>query len=283
MKYTAFNIALAGVLASLLLAACNLEKEVEIQLPDYEPRYVLECYLEPGQPYSLLLSRSAPFFAPLPSFDQDFLREILEQGADVAILYNGVEIKLENRLVFNPVTGKLFNYYSDLQVPYDTINPFNLLITTMDGQTITASARILPVVPIDSMVVQFAENDTLARVLTYITDNPNQENFYRRTLHSESLDSLALQDFVLNDNLVDNQVIAFGTFFGFAKGDKVIATIYHLEEQHFKFLESLQDAEISNGNPFAQPSPIISNLGGTADALGIFTGLSYDRATIIIE
>ena len=275
--------ALAIILGSTLLASCNLEKEVEIQLPEYEPRYILECYLEPGQPHTLLLSRSAPYFAPFPDINQDFLKEILVEGAEVIILYKGVEIRLENRLVFNPISGKLFNYYSDLQVPYDTVNPFELLITTPDGKTITANTRMLPVVPIDSMVVQFAENDTLARVLTYITDNPSQENYYRRMLHKNTLDSLALQDFTVDDQLVNNKVIAFGTFFSFAKGEKVIATIFHIEKQYHDFLQSLQDAEISNGNPFTQPSPIISNLGGTADAIGIFTGLNYDRVSIVIE
>ena len=33
----------------------NLEQEVEIELPQYEPRLVVECYLEPGNNFQLLV------------------------------------------------------------------------------------------------------------------------------------------------------------------------------------------------------------------------------------
>lgn len=262
--------------------SCNLEKEVDIELPAYEPRYVVECYLEPGKPITLLLSRSAPYFEPFPDINQDFLDNILVDSADVSIIYNGVEIPLENRLILNPLTLKVFNYYAPVNVPYDTVNPFELRIMDRAGQMISATTRILPVVPIDSLVVQFAENDTLARVLTYITDDPAESNYYRRMMHKGSLDSLAIQDFAADDRLAEG-VIAFGTGFNYAVGDTLIATIFHIDKAYHDFLESLSDAAGANGNPFAQPSPVISELGGTADAIGIFTGLSYVRKTIVVS
>ena len=53
-----------GVLILFLASftACNLEKEVEIVLPAYERQYVVECYLEPGKPFNLLLTKSSSYF-----------------------------------------------------------------------------------------------------------------------------------------------------------------------------------------------------------------------------
>jgi hypothetical protein len=282
MKTTLLYLSSAALLL-LSLSSCNLEKEIDIELPDYEARLSLECYLEPGQVFSLLLTKTAPYFAPFPDLDDQFLANILEDSATVVITHNGINYPLENRLFFNPFTRKLFNYVAFIPVPEDYNHDFILNITTKDGQTISATTRLLPKVPIDSVIVQFAPQDTLARVLTYFRDDSNQRNYYRRMLHQSSLDSAALQDFVTDDRFTDNSRFVFGTNYDFAEGDTVINTLLHIDKTYFEFYESTQNAFFSNGNPFAQPSPINSKLGGTAGAIGIFTGLSYDRLTTIIR
>ncbi|MCB0578283.1 MAG: DUF4249 domain-containing protein [Phaeodactylibacter sp.] len=273
---------LLAVLAIVALWACDLEQEVDIDLPEYESRIILECYLEPGQPFSLLLSRSQPFFDPFPALNQDFLSNILIDSARIEIAHNGRTYVLENRLAFNPQTRKVFNYYSSEKVPFDTIAPFELSVTLPDGRTISGTTRILPAVEIDSLVVQFAESDTLARVLTYFTDDTSERNYYRRMFHQSSLDSSAVQDFSVDDRILEGTAV-FGTGYNYSEGDTVISTLFHIDRSYYEFLESVGDALGSNGNPFAQPSPIISNLEGTVDAVGIFTGISYDRKAIILE
>jgi hypothetical protein len=280
MKTLSYIIPLLFLFA---VAACNLEKEIEIDLPDYESQIVLECYLEPGKPFALTLSRSASYFDPLPAFDLSFLDKIVEKGAQVTITHKGETYTLQEQNIFNPFTQKVYNYFSSELVPADFEHPFELKIITQDGKTIEATATLVPIIPIDSIVVEFADNDTLARVLTYLTDIPGQRNFYRRMLHDVSLDSIPEQDFLADDRIVDKNVVAFGTGYDYAVGDTVFNTIFHLDEAYYNFLESVFNASSSNGNPFGQPSPIISNLRGTADAIGIFTGLSYDRKQTIIE
>jgi len=282
MKYLPYLIASFFVAA---IAACgSLEKEIDLNLPEYQPQYVVECYLEPGQPFSLLLTRSAPYFEPFPSDLEGFVENLLVDSAEVLIHYQGKTHQLTNGLVLNPFTKKIFNYYNEELVPADFDNDFELDITTPDGKHITATTHILPVVPIDSVVVEFdEEKDSLARVLTYLTDDPNTKDYYRRMLHHGSLDSIPDQDFTTFDDFVDDNKIVFGTGFDFEEGDTVFTTIFHIERAYFDFLESLQYAIDANGNPFGQPSSIISNLEGDANALGIFTGLSYDRKMIRIK
>lgn len=279
MKNTLF---LFGFFA-VLLSACNLEREVELNLPVYESQLVVECYLEPGKPFNLLLSRSTPYFEPFPTDPADFVSDLLEDSATVRIEHRGEVYELENGLFFDFETSKFFNYGNDELVPEDFDADFQLFITTRDGRSIEATTRLIPVVPIDSVVVQFDEQDSLARVLTYFSDEPSTANFYRRVLHEESLDSTATQDFLTNDGFLESTQVVFGTGFSYERGDVLINTLYHMDRAYYDFWQSVQLAISSNGNPFGQPGTIASNLRGDTNAFGIFTGLSYDRITTVVE
>jgi hypothetical protein len=82
---------------------------------------------------------------------------------------------------------------------------------------------------------------------------------------------------------VDDNKMVFGSPYDYATGDTVFTTIFHIDRAYFDFWESTFHAISANGNPFGQPSSIISILSGDANALGIFTGLSYDRVAVVIE
>lgn len=273
---------LAFTFMAFAVVSCDLEREVEIDLPDYEGRLFLECYLEPGLPMNLLLTRTSPYFEAFPTNTIDYLNGILEEGATVSISHNGQVYALENNLTFNPSIQKIFNYTSDEIVPFDFENDFDLLITTKEGKTITGKTKITKPMTIDSVVTQFAQNDTLARLLIYMTDDPTRSNYFRRVLHEGSLDSIPIWSFPIDDRASEGTII-FGSFFDYSEGDTIINTIYSIEEDYFKFLQSIDFASQSNGNPFAQPSPIVSNIEGTANAIGIFTGFTFDRRYTIIE
>lgn len=272
-----------SVLCFMSFWACDLEQEIEIDLSDYEPQLVVECYLQTGKPFSLLLTESAPYFEQFPSETNDFINQLLVDSAQVVISHKGTEYILENGLFFDFEDQKFFNYQNQSFVPEDYDSAFELYILSKDGREIEATTRLLPKVPIDSIVVEFSEEtvDSLARVLTYFTDDPNTQNFYRRMLNEVSLDSLALQDFTIDDRLYDGPVV-FGSGFIFAPGDTVYNTLFHITEDYYNFLESVQNASSANINPFGQPSPINSNIKGNTRAIGIFTGLSYERIQTII-
>ncbi len=276
------NIAPFLVLA--FLAACNLTKDVDLDLPDYEGRPVVECYLEPGKPMRMLLTQSFGFFDQFDTSIVEFLDNATLDSALVQIEYKGEVFTLKNQYDFDLVNGRIYNYVNPALVPEDYDSDFKLNITLADGRTIAAQTRLLPVVPIDSIVVNWSPTrDSLARVLTYLTDDRTKTNYYRRVLNYSSLDSVPDQDFIVRDNLNTTDIIAFGTGYELKEGDTVFNTVYHITEPHFNFIESFQLAIQANLNPFSQPSEIQSNLSGTANALGIFTGLAFDRDTTIIR
>lgn len=271
------------VLGLALLAACNLTKDVDIDLPDYARQPVVECYLEPGKPFRLLLTQSYSFFDPF-GLDSSFLEKTLLQNAFVTIRYNGQTDTLVNQLSIENSPLKIFNYTGTNIVPATPGIEYTLNIVLEDGGVITGQASMLPFVPIDSIVVGWSpERDTLARVLSYITDDLGQQNYYRRMLHYSSLDSLPEQDFLVNDRISTNALIAFGTGYELTEGDTVFNTIFHISQAYYDYAESYQLAILGSVNPFAQPSGIKSNVSGNANPLGIFTCLVYDRDTTIIS
>ncbi|MBC7774812.1 MAG: DUF4249 domain-containing protein [Phycisphaerae bacterium] len=274
---------LLPVAAVLFLMACNLTKDVEIDLPEYDRQPVVECYLEPGKPFRLLLSRSYAFFDKL-GLDSTFLENTLLDGAMVTVTYNGQTDTLKNQLTADLSPVKIFNYVGQNLVPSTPGTEFVLNIRLADGGEITGATSMMPLVPIDSVVVEFSPDiDTLGRMLTYITDNQNQENFYRRLLNYSSLDSFPDQDFLVTDRFSQTALIAFGTGYELAEGDTVFNTIFHVTREYYDFVESVQLAVIGNLNPFAQPSPIKSNVHGSANPIGIFAPLVYDRDTTIVR
>lgn len=280
IKYAVF------LAVTVFFAACNLTKDVDIDLPDYERQPVVECYLEPGKPFRLLLSQSYSYFDPF-GLDSLFLQKTLLNDAVVTISYNGKTDTLRNQLSFEASPLKIFNYLGDNIVPATPGVEFVLHIQMPNaGTEITGKTTMLPLVPIDSSTVDFSTDpkyDTLARILTYITDNPNQANFYRRLLNYHSLDSIPEQDFLVTDRFSQTALIAFGTGYDLTEGDTVFTTMFHIPQAYYDYVESYQLAVQGNLNPFSQPSPIKSNVSGSANPLGIFTCLVYDRDTTIIH
>ncbi len=270
-----------------LVTACNLEKEVKIDLPEYTPQPVVECYLEPGKPFRLLLSRSSGFFDPI-SIDTsllEFVQNKLINGAFITITHGGEVDTLQNEYTFDESPLKIFNYSSTDIVPATPGVEYTLNITLADGGTITAKTTMLPLVPIDSIRVEWIEDkgDSLARMLTFLTDDVTQANYYRRLLNYHSLDSIPEQDFLVSDRISTTEIIAFGTGYDLMEGDTVFNAVFHIQKDYFDYLESIQLALLGSQNPFSQPSPIKSNVSGSANGMGIFTCLVYERDTTIVQ
>jgi Domain of unknown function (DUF4249) len=281
------QLAHISIFASLaFLSACNLTKDVDIELPEYERQPVVECYLEPGKPFRLLLSQSYSYFDPF-GLDSTFLEKTLLEGAVVTISYNGQTYTLDNQLSFEVNPLKIFNYTGAEIVPATPGIEYTLNIELPNNRgNISGRSIMLPKVPIDSVVVNFSPDprfDTLARALTYITDDQSQPNYYRRLLNYGSLDSLPEQDFLVTDRFSQTALIAFGTGYDMVEGDTVFNTIFHITKEYYDYAESYQLAVIGSLNPFAQPSPIKSNVSGSGNPLGIFTCLVYDRDMRIIK
>lgn len=270
------------IVLDLFLVSCDLENEIPIDLPDYEPQVVVESYLQGDKPLTLLLTNSTPFFEPFNLQDLDgVLDNTFVQGAEVQIHFDDKTVMLDNTTFFDPLTGAIANYYSPEKLDSNYRGEISLEIILENGDEIESSTRPLEITPFDSLVVEY-NDDSLARVLTYVTDDTTSVDFYRRVLHETTLDSVPDQDFLVEDKLSENGIIAFGTGYDFERGDTVINTLYHIDKAYYDYLLSVELSIAANLDPITQPGTIFSNVGGSANPLGIFTVLSYVRDTTII-
>lgn len=278
LKYSYLNTILVfGILSSM---SCNLEKQIDIDLPNYDSEPFIECYLVPNQPFRLLITQTSSYFENLTLDNPLFSESFLLQGAQVSIFQGINKYELENKLIVDPNTEKIYNYSNSNSVEYNTIDSFYLEILLPNGDQITSASIFLDTVQFDSIVVQFDQNDSLARTLTYFKDFPNETNFYRRVLTVGETFDEPIQDFVTDDLFIDS-VFVFGSGYVFNSGDTVFNSVFHLTEDYHNFLESVQQAIDGSGNPFGVPSPLQSNLLGNAQ--GVFACISESKNKTIIK
>ena len=118
----------------------------------------------------------------------------------------------------------------------------------------------------------------------YFYDDLEVENYYRRLLHKNSLDSIPILDFAANDQFNDEDQIVFGSAFEFEPGDTIINTVMQITPEYYDFLQSLFGAIFSNGNPFAQPGRLLSNIeSDVSEPEGIFTCFRTYRDSMIVN
>ncbi|MDQ4141169.1 MAG: DUF4249 domain-containing protein [Bacteroidota bacterium] len=257
-----------GLLA--LISGCNLEKDIEINLPPYQSQMVVECYMEPGRPVRLSLVESSPYLAK-PEIN-------IIQDAEVTIARNGVPETLKYGVGMDEVTRKFYTHTTNGVLQANPGDVFTLTITDPNGRRLEGSTTILPVVNIDT--VEFNFNDKgQSLIVTRFKDDGNTKNYYLFSVHKDSLNHQEEIDYTSSDELNNGKPFVFGTGYDFDPGDSVIVTLQHIDKAYFDFQESVQDARSANGNPFAQPGQVKSTVQG---GLGVFTYLAYDRKKLAV-
>ncbi|GAB3195350.1 hypothetical protein ABID22_004104 [Pontibacter aydingkolensis] len=260
------------VLPILMLAtACDLEKDIEVILPEHTPQLVVEGYLQQGKAFRVTVTESSSYFdAPQPPFVPD---------AEVYITHNGRRIKLNYKPTVSPGGTKYYTHTSTEIMKGKVGDIFGLEVTDGKGRKVTGFTTILPLVPIEEVEWKFNEKEK-AYLLTSFQDNPDAANYYRYVTHVDSLNTRPERDFTLDDNLTNGKRTTLGSAYDYDRNDTIIVSLYHIEKQYCDFLNSVDNAKDANGNPFAQPSKIKSSVQG---GIGIFTNLVFQRKTVVLH
>jgi hypothetical protein len=259
-----------SILIILLGIQCTSEKEVDLNLPKYDNKPVIECYLETGKPYRLFAYYSVGYFET-PEL-------IPLKNASIKITFEGQTIDLNYDTIPRPGEIKRYNYRANdlITVPVEYNKTFSISIM-IDGITYNASTFIPQPIPIDSTIIT-CNDEIRCQTAIRFTDPVNENNFYRYITIADSLNGDVQQDFILNDELFENGKAGLGGGFNFNAGQKAIIKLMHINKAYYEFLNSVNTAQNANGNPFAQPANIKSNIPGL---LGIFTGFSDDQKELL--
>ncbi|WP_161890617.1 DUF4249 domain-containing protein [Pontibacter russatus] len=257
------------------LSGCDLDKDIDIDLPAHESQLVVEGYLRPGEPIRVAVHESSGYFDPAIS--------PLVPDSKVFITHNGRRIELEYKPKMDELTRFIYTHSSSEEVEGVPGDVYTIEVSDDRGRMITGSTTLLPAVPIDTIEWRFNKaegEEEEALLLTSFQDDASTDNYYRYMVHRDSLTNGSEQDISNIDNLTNGKRVTFGSGYMYDSGDTVIVTLYNMEKQYYDFLTSTSNARDANKNPFAQPSKIHSSVQG---GLGIFTNLAYDRKVVVIE
>lgn len=280
------KIVITIIFTMLLLTSCNLEQAVEIDLPKGKDELVVECYLEHGKPYQLLLTETVPYLSP-PNGTTFGLPDV--KDATISITQNNKVITLTYKPNIDISNNKLFNYTSTQLVDSTIKGDYSLFIRDGKGREITAKTRFLPKLRINEISWEFQADpliaDSAKKALVLVRHNKLKDTQRHRLQvgRVNNKDTLNLKseiDFTYAGIFSTNGVVTIGTRYTFKKKDTLFVRLFNIENQYYDYKRSVDASQNANGNPFAQPVSITSGVQG---GIGVFTTLVYDKRKVIIQ
>lgn len=276
-------------IVALILFSC--EKNITVDLPVTKQKIVVEGYIESGQKAIVTLTKSASFFAPV---DSASLLSYLVLNAAVTIS-DGITTEQLGTPVFDASQYIPIVYKSQTMTGQE--GRTYTLTVIVEEETLTAVTTIPHAVPLDSVWFKIQEGkDSLGFAWAHLSDPDTLGNCYRWFAKRLGKDKRFLApigsvfedkfingksfDFAYNrgsePNANDNVDDASRGYFGL--GDTIAVKFCAIDRTHFDFWR-IEEVQVSNnGNPFAAPAPIPSNING---GLGIWGGYAASYDTII--
>jgi hypothetical protein len=288
-------IKLIAIISIFFLCSCNLESNIDIELPESKSQLVVECYLEHGKPYKLLLTETVSYLASATNDPNIFSLFNLPQVKEalIYITHNSRTIVLPYRSDADIYNRKVYNYISDELVDSTQKGDYTLLIKDTKGREITAKTRFLPKLIMQEVSWKFqADNnivDSLKKASILVIHDKFSETQFQRLQIGQALSKRPnIDTLTVNKAIVDlsypsfgsNNYLSIGTTYYFNKKDTLYVRLFNMEKQWYDYRESVIASQNANKSPFAQPTRIISGVEG---GLGIFTTLVYDKKIIIIK
>jgi hypothetical protein len=276
-----------------LVVAC--EREIQIDLPSSQNLIVVEGNIEAGKRPVILLTRNQGFFESFPTDLESFVEEFVIQDAEVKLSNGIITETLQFTLDFNNYP---FFYYTGSLITGEVGKTYTLEIIA-EGQTLTSSTTLPGSVPIDSAWFELnpfdVNEDSLGVSYLTIMDPDTFGNAYRLFAKRNSeLQFFPVPGSSFNDDFVNGQRVTFftgrsdepfaatDTFvpneFFYTLGDTMFFKFATMGRKEYDFYSTLDAAINSNGNPFASPTLVKSNING---GLGVWVGMSVSYDTVI--
>lgn len=263
------TLVLAGTLTS-----CDLDKQIEVNIPPQASQLAVECYLVPGEIPKVLLTETRPYFeAP----NQPFIN-----NAAVELSINGRAYNVPFFPYVDTVANKAYNYtLPTVILGADTGQLFRLRVVDTANRTVSSVAKLLPPARIDSLFYQYRGGDSLASIVCRLAKpGGSGPHFYRMLVSPTKATNGAIRDLLADDAITNAAILPVATDFNFRKGDTLVVRVLHIEREYYDFLQSSRAAQSVAGNPFAQPAPVRSNI---LNGFGIFTAFMPVEKKIVLK
>lgn len=288
------------------LAFIGCQQEIEVDLPDYETKLVVEGSIESGKPAMVILSKSIPYFS---NIDLNYLlNNVFIRDAEVYVTSSDGEME---RLTFQYCADSpvMFAYCGN-NIRGKENTSYTLTIN-YDGQTYTATTTIPKTFDLEklwfSTISEFFNADTMRTIRIQMTDNPAEENYYTFQLKLScpsfkdrlwtytvpiAFDDKSISGITFNYEL---ERYGYSTMFSymmseeerqaqeritFRPGDTVYVKHSQIDYNSYRFLVTGGTEAIMGSSPFSNPAPVVSNIEHD-NALGAWCGFASKIDTLI--
>lgn len=276
----------------LILFFASCEKNIEVDIPEFEEKIVVEGWIEPNEVAYVMLTKNSAFFSTV---DTAALIDMIVQNAVVTVS-DGITTEKLNLTIDQ-------NYFPPILYKGSTLKGVvgrtYTLKVEVDGKILTASTTIPTPIPLDSTWFKVEpDKDTLGYVWAQISDPANEINYYRLCAKRIGKDKhyIPILGSVYEDKFFNGQSLVFSMNRGFESyttetedpeamyfkiGDTIIVKSATIDFPVFNFWHSAETEMLSSGNPFATPTSIPTNISG--GALGIWGGYGVSYDTVIAK
>ena len=255
------------------------EKELEVALPPYTSKLVVDGWIEQNKYPTVILTRNAGYFDQV---DSSSIRELVVTTAKVSISDGEREevLTLRRRDEYFP------NFlYQGTEIRGEVGKIYTLTVES-EGRTYTATTTIPTPIPLDSVWYDpLSPTDTLGYVRAGLTDPGEEENYYRLFTQRVGKDDTFTPVYLsaVSDEFFNGESLSFSVLRGaenlnnitddlyFSRGDTVRVKICAIDRVHYDFWRTLERELYATGNPFASSgNEVLSNIEG--GALGVWGG-----------
>lgn len=282
-----------------LFIGWSCEKEIEIDLPEPQFRFVVEGWIEQDHYAVVSITRNSPYFARV---DSSTLLNLFVLNARVFVS-DGTQSE-ELQLDFSNALKGIWPFvcYKGSVIKGEIGKTYWLTIY-VEGDTITGKTTIPQPVFLDSIWWKPDNetkpgNDSLGYIWGIYTDNPSVRQFFRLFTYRRGRDKTFVPTFgsVFDDFFFSGQQYTFILYRGipvltdidsirndkelfyFKKGDTIDVKITTIDKEHYDFWRTIEQEMYTGGNPFMYPTPIRHNVQG---AVGVWGGYCATYYTIV--
>jgi hypothetical protein len=305
------------LLLGLILTSCT--KEVEVDIPGYEEKLVIDGRIETGQPPFVLLSTTKEVYAPT---DVDAFLNGFITGATVTVSDGTNTITLSEVCSDNLPPGTEEIAAQILGIPAEQLQNYNIcayvgldqsiwgqvgktytLTVSHNGETYTAQTTLLPPVPLVNSFWQPEDGLTNhgfswatladptgqydayfweANVIGNAAGDTTETGFtptFNPVFDDEFFDGLEFEFAYENPHSGSN--MPDSSRFLYELGDTVVIKLSKLDRVVYEYFEKKYVQLQTAGNPFATPTNIPTNLSN--GALGVWAGFSPSLDTLVCQ
>ena len=318
IKNKFYRLLLLPLLLLLVFNAC--QKEITIELPDAKQKICVEGKIEPGLPPYVILTHNVPYFGAtdIAALQNTFVHNAvvkISNGTSIVTLMEYCSQNIPDSILpfvaqFTGVdTASLKNFNYCLYTTFSMLGSKNItydLSINVEGKSLSSSAKILDPIPLDSTWFKYLKankkGDSLGFVYAHLTDPPIEGNCYRWLTMRKGKDFsyVVPPGSVFDDKFINGKSFDFAYERGinpnsneqqtnpeevgfFKRGDTVIVKFCAIERPVFDFFRQEDIAIYSQGNPFASPTSVPSNVFPREDALGVWCGYGTAMDTVVFK